>query len=146
MGASVCLRVHVCVRACVCPGLRDFTCVHVQACRCIRVYTHMCICVCGASLYVHYACLYLFILCMFIFVYILGFPHISVSKESAGSAGDPGSILGSGRSPGEGNGNPLQYLCLENLTLQFSPYPTAMFGNGAYKELGSLRSQDGTLI
>ena len=28
--------------------------------------------------------------------------------------GDPGSILGSGRSPGEGNGNPLQYSCLEN--------------------------------
>ena len=35
-------------------------------------------------------------------------------KESACSAGDPGSILGSGRSPGKGNGNPLQYSCLEN--------------------------------
>ena len=34
--------------------------------------------------------------------------------ESAGSAGDPGSIPGSGRYPGEGNGNPLQYSCLEN--------------------------------
>ena len=34
--------------------------------------------------------------------------------ESAGRAGDPGSILGSGRYPGEGNGNPLQYSCLEN--------------------------------
>ena len=34
--------------------------------------------------------------------------------ESACSAGDPGSILGSGRSSGEGNGNPLQYSCLEN--------------------------------
>ena len=33
---------------------------------------------------------------------------------SAYSAGDPGSIPGSGRSPGEGNGNPLQYSCLEN--------------------------------
>jgi len=39
----------------------------------------------------------------------------SVSKESAWSAGDLGSIPGSGRSPGEGNGNPLQYPCLENL-------------------------------
>ena len=39
----------------------------------------------------------------------------SVSKESACSAGDPGSIPGLGRSPGEGNGNTLQYLCLENL-------------------------------
>ena len=38
----------------------------------------------------------------------------SVSKESAGNAGDLGSIPGSGRSPGEGNGNSLQYSCLEN--------------------------------
>ena len=30
------------------------------------------------------------------------------------NAGDPGSVLGSGGSPGEGNGNPLQYSCLEN--------------------------------
>ena len=35
-------------------------------------------------------------------------------KVSAYNAGDPGSILGSGRSPGEGNGNPLQYSCQEN--------------------------------
>ena len=43
-----------------------------------------------------------------------GFPGASASKESACSAGDPGSISGLGRSPGEGNGNPLQYSCLEN--------------------------------
>ena len=36
------------------------------------------------------------------------------SKESACNAGDLGSIPESGRSPGEGNGNPLQYSCLEN--------------------------------
>ena len=35
-------------------------------------------------------------------------------KLSVCSAGDPGSIPGSGRSPGEGNGNPFQYSCLEN--------------------------------
>ena len=35
-------------------------------------------------------------------------------KASAWNAGDGGSIPGSGRSPGEGNGNPLQYSCLEN--------------------------------
>ena len=35
-------------------------------------------------------------------------------KASAYNAGDPGSIPGSGRSPGEGNGNPFQYPCLEN--------------------------------
>ena len=37
-------------------------------------------------------------------------------KNLSASAGDIGSILGSGRSSGEGNGNPLQYSCLENLT------------------------------
>ena len=42
------------------------------------------------------------------------FPYSSVSKESAHNTGDPGLIPGSGRSPGEGNGNSLQYSCLEN--------------------------------
>ena len=42
------------------------------------------------------------------------FPHSSVSQESACNTGNLGSIPGSGRSPGEGNGNPLQYSCLEN--------------------------------
>ena len=44
----------------------------------------------------------------------LGFPGGSDGKESACNAGDPGSIPGSGRSPGEGNGNLLQYSCLKN--------------------------------
>ena len=43
-----------------------------------------------------------------------GFPCSSLGKESACSAGDQGSIPGSGRYPGEGNGNPLQYPCLGN--------------------------------
>ena len=42
------------------------------------------------------------------------FPGGSHCKESAYNAGDLGSIPGLGRSPGEGNGNPLQYSCLEN--------------------------------
>ena len=42
------------------------------------------------------------------------FPGGSDGKASACNAGDLGSIPGSGRSPGEGNGNPLQYSCLEN--------------------------------
>ena len=42
------------------------------------------------------------------------FPGGSDGKASAYNAGVPGSIPGSGRSPGEGNGNPLQYTCLEN--------------------------------
>ena len=44
----------------------------------------------------------------------MGFPGGSEVKASACNAGDLGSIPGSGRSPGEGNGNPLQYSCLEN--------------------------------
>jgi len=43
-----------------------------------------------------------------------GFPDSSVGKESACNAGDPGSIPGFGRSPGEGKGYPLQYSGLEN--------------------------------
>ena len=56
-----------------------------------------------------------------IFVYLLtasshvmGFPGDSEVKASASNVGDPGSILGLGRCPGEGNGKPLQYSCLEN--------------------------------
>ena len=46
--------------------------------------------------------------------YCLGFPRGSEVKASACNSGDLGSIPGSGRFPGEGNGNPLQYSCLEN--------------------------------
>ena len=42
----------------------------------------------------------------------MGFPGSSDGKESARNAGDPDSIPGSGKSPGEGNVNPLQYSCL----------------------------------
>ena len=44
----------------------------------------------------------------------MGFPGDADAKESACNAGNLGSIPGSGRSPGEGNGNPLQYSSLEN--------------------------------
>ena len=44
----------------------------------------------------------------------VGFPRSSVGKEYACNAGDLGLIPGSGRSPGEGTGNPLQYSCLEH--------------------------------
>ena len=44
----------------------------------------------------------------------LKFPGGSDGKESARNVGDQGSIPGTGRSPGEGNGNPLQYSCMEN--------------------------------
>ena len=47
-------------------------------------------------------------------LWIMGFPCGSDSKGSVCNAGDPGSVLGLGRSPGEGHGNPLLYSCLEN--------------------------------
>ena len=51
-------------------------------------------------------------------------PHDSVGKESACNAGDPDSSPWSGRSPGEGNSNPLQYSCLEKQTslVGYSPW------------------------
>ena len=50
------------------------------------------------------------------FIFTLDFPGGSDGKESACNVGDLGSFLGLGRSPGEGNDNPLQYSCLENHT------------------------------
>ena len=51
---------------------------------------------------------------MGVLLYFSGFPGGSEVKASACNAGDMGSILGLGKSPGEGNGNPFQYSCLEN--------------------------------
>ena len=45
---------------------------------------------------------------------MVNFPGGSAVKKPTASAGDVGLIPGLGRSPGEGNGNPLQYLCLKN--------------------------------
>ena len=47
-------------------------------------------------------------------MYIWGFPGGSVVKNLPAKAGNAGSIPGSGRSPGEGNSNPLKYSCLRN--------------------------------
>ena len=47
---------------------------------------------------------------------LMGFPGSSVGEASAYNAEDPGSIPELGRYPGEGNGNPFQYSCLENST------------------------------
>ena len=59
-------------------------------------------------------CFY-FIIIIFTMRYVdLGFPGSSDSKESSCNAGGLGLTPGSGRSPGEGNGNPLQYSCLGN--------------------------------
>ena len=62
-------------------------------------------------------------MCVCVCVCVYGFPSGSAGKEVAcneGNMGDPGSVPGLGRSPGEGHGNPLQYCCLENLQEQRS--------------------------
>ena len=64
----------------------------------------------------------------------MGFPGGSEGKASACNAGDPGSIPGSRRSPGEGNGNPLQYSCLENPMDREAWWATV---HGVAKELDS---------
>ena len=56
----------------------------------------------------------LFTFSLYLHIGIYGRPWWLSGKESAGKAGDEGSIPGSGRSPGGGHGNPLQYSCLEN--------------------------------
>ena len=53
-------------------------------------------------------------LLFFVWLLIVGFPGGSDGKASTCNVEEPDSIPGSGRSPGEGNGNPLQYSCLEN--------------------------------
>ena len=53
---------------------------------------------------------FFFSLSYFVMIYI----HASVVKNSPDNAGDMGSVPGSGGSPGEGDGNPLQYSCLKN--------------------------------
>ena len=60
-------------------------------------------------------------------MHVPGFPGGSVVKNLPASAGDTGSIPGSGRSPGEGNGNSLQYLCLEN-PMNRGAYQTTVHG------------------
>ena len=64
-----------------------------------------------------------------------GFSDSSVGKESACNAGDLGSIPGSGRSPGEGNGNPLLYSCLENSMDRGAWWATV---HGGHKESGMI--------
>ena len=57
----------------------------------------------------------------------LGFPVGSEVKASAWNVGDQGSIPGSGKSPGEGNGDPLQYSCLEN-SMNGGTWQTIVYG------------------
>ena len=110
--------------------LKRLTCIHVIICY-IQFYAFVlkCFCVCIKILlcfqkFFNFSGVYLLIriwhnLSFLINIYRLllhtrGFSGGSDGKEFACKAGDPGAIPGSGRSPREGNGNPLQYSCLEN--------------------------------
>ena len=96
---SVCVYTYIYIRTHIYTYI--YTYIHIH----IYVYTHV-------YMYTHaYVCVYI---CTHVHM-LHGFPCSSVGKESACSAGDPGLIPGLGRSPGEGNGNPLQYPCLKNL-------------------------------
>ena len=59
----------------------------------------------------------------------MGFPGGSDGKASACIAEDQGLIPGSGRSPGKGNGNPLQYSCLENSMDRGAEWTTSLWGH-----------------
>ena len=73
-------------------------------------------------------------ICVCTMEYSSGFPGGSVVKNPPANAGDMGSIPGSGRSPGEGNGNPLQYSCLGN-PMDIGVWQATV--HGVAKELGS---------
>ena len=63
----------------------------------------------------------------------MGFPDGSAVKNLPANAGDPGSIPGWERSPGEGNGNPPQYSCLEN---PWSEWPGGLYSPWDHKTIG----------
>ena len=76
--------------------------------------------------------------------HVLGFPGGSDGKESACNARDLGLIPGSGRSPGEGNGCPLQYSCLENSTGRGTWWATVLGfakGQARLKRINMLQKQ-----
>ena len=70
---------------------------------------------------------YVYIPLILILYFSMGFPGGSDGKESACNAGDLGSIPGSGRSPGEVNGYPLQYSCLE-IPMDRGAWPATVHG------------------
>ena len=66
-----------------------------------------------------------------------GFPGGSDGKESACNAGDQGSVLGLGSSPGERNGNPLQYPCMKNSMDRDNPVKLQSMGSQRVRNNGA---------
>ena len=73
---------------------------------------------------------------------LLGFPGGSVLKNLPTNAGDTGSIPGSGRSPGEGNGNPLQCSCLGNPMGGGACWPTVLVVTKESNTTGQLNNKN----
>ena len=67
----------------------------------------------------------------------------SNGKESTCNSGDPGEVPGLGRSPGEGNGNPLQYSCLENPMNRGAWWVTVQGISGVGHDLATRLPQNG---
>ena len=82
-------HIHMNVHACIHMNVHTY--IHMN----VHAYTHT---------YIH----------MNADIYHVGFPSGTLVKNPLANEGDAGSILGSGRSPGEGIGNPLQYSCVKN--------------------------------
>ena len=80
-----------------------------------------------------YTCVYNYVLFSQSYTRYLGFPGGSVVKNLPATTGDAGSIPGSGRSPGEGNDNTLQYSCLGN-TVDRGAWQGFMTIHGVTKE------------
>ena len=106
------------------PYLHFRTCSHPHSCffslsplllKLFSSYTHLKFTLLNTvSLTTHTLTTYSFPDCMFFPLSSLNILHIPGGAFNAGDGRDMGLIPGSGRSPGEGNGNPLQYSCLEN--------------------------------
>ena len=95
---------------------------------------------------------YCFLAAPCLFLHPLGFPGGSDRKESAYNAGDPGSIPGSGRSPGEGNGYPFQHSCLEDSMNRggwqhtFFPFPDRQLSKSALWNSGKVKRAEWSLF
>ena len=82
-------------------------CVWIWICVCIYIYIYILVCMCSLHIF---GCT-----CIYIYICMYGASLVAHRvKNPSANAGDVGSILGSGRSPGEGNDYPLHYSCLEN--------------------------------
>ena len=101
---------HICAVACPSPSMAEWYSVVFTAHICLSIYQLK-----GIWAVFTFCLLWIVLwwICMYLYTSLGIFPSSSEVKASACNVGDLGLIPGSGRSPGEGNGNPFQYSCLE---------------------------------